>query len=53
MFSGCSVGVFPYVDVFLMHLWEECGLHILLVCHIEGPPQDILDMPIFLGRQGR
>ena len=29
-FSRCSVGVVPHIDVFLMYLWEEGDLHILL-----------------------
>ena len=36
-FSRCSVGVVPHVDVFLMYLWEEGDLHVLLLRHLEGP----------------
>ena len=37
-FNRCSVGVVPHVDVFLMYLWEEGDLHVLLFCHLEGLP---------------
>ena len=36
MSGRCSVGVVPHVDVFLMYLWEEGDLHILLLCHLES-----------------
>lgn len=29
-FSRCSIGGIPYANVFLMYLWEEDDLHVLL-----------------------
>ena len=40
MFSRCSVGVVPHVDVFLMYLWGEGDHHVLLLRHLEGPPTE-------------
>ena len=34
-FSRCSVRVVPHVDVFLMYLWGEGELHILLLHHLD------------------
>lgn len=36
-FSWCSVRTFPSVDVFLMHLWREMKLDVLLLlCHLSS-----------------
>ena len=38
MFSRCSVGVVPHVDVVCI-CGEEGDLHVLLLCHLESAPQ--------------
>ena len=45
MFSRCSVGVVPHVDIFLMYCGEEGDLHVLPLRHLEGPP-----IVVFLNR---
>ena len=37
-FSRCSLGGVPHVDVFFMYLWGGRWSHVLLLCHLEGPP---------------
>ena len=42
MFSKYSIGVVPHVDVFLYFCGEEGDLRVLLLHHLEGPPQFII-----------
>ena len=48
-FSRASVGVVPHVDVSLLYFWEVHDLHVLLLCHLEGPSDHMIFIHHFVG----
>lgn len=47
MFDRCSLRVIPFLDVFLMYLWEGNEFHVSRLCHLDWSLQVFLDSRLF------